>query len=197
MSNNSFSKPIGLATAYARSDGSVTIAQIRFGTLSISGIWDSYDFEPSDLSSPLVNHYLICTDSALSALVELVGDVERVATPIQLQSFTKASYENLQVLIDQFLIENPKKLKTIAPLPMMAWVDLSEPLVPSRQLEKIGKASSTPDTPEAMREPLAMLRLVRYLLSNWAEVESQRTSRKYLLNSLDEAENLPKQLLKI
>lgn len=171
---------IGVCLIMGRPDKSYAIGQVRFKDLAPSGIWDSKDFPGEDLTAPLFGHIPIANKMGKKLFEKNLPEDFQFQDLSELASEVAKKYEALKSSFDRFILSNPSKSKTVAPL-----LDLKLPKSidienPGSALMELGKSSGAIDTPTDSMDILSAMKLATYLLGSWQFCEEQRVARKYL-----------------
>lgn len=180
MDSNVDSTLIGVCLIMGRPDKSYAIGQVRFKDLAPSGIWDSKDFPGEDLTAPLFGHIPIANKMGKKLFEKNLPSNFQFQDLSELASEVIKKYEQLKSSFDRFILTNPSKSKTVAPLLELKIPKLIDIENPSSTLTELGKSSGAKDTPADSMDILAAMKLATYLLGSWQFCEEQRVARKYL-----------------
>jgi HPt (histidine-containing phosphotransfer) domain-containing protein len=183
---------LGIATLNADSRGGLAIQHVA---LNIEGatLTGSWLLDGAELAStqPLITHWIPVGDAeGLKVAANVLGGELPSASLAELVAMCRSAESEIRQQWDSHQAEDPKKREKLVPIRQVAWPEIDGHEQPARALETIGVTPHPTSTPREMQTPLALARLVQYIGNCWAELETQRTSRKYLRSS-----SLPREIL--
>lgn len=191
MSNTG--KPLGIAVVTQAGKGFAAINHVKITketvsmkklddvewkyATNLSGAW-KVSLAESALISDLCRNHVVVYDRPIPEFANLYFQVGELGNYL---NSIKGCADQLMETWEDHVAAEPKKRKTLVrpALPLLPIFNVKA-VGAAAVLESLGKAGSTSGTPNEMAELVAMSRLVMYLASSWVEIESQRTTRKYL-----------------
>lgn len=159
--------------------------------VALSGIWEYGKTDKEDLKIALSNRVVVGTEDGL---LFLKNNLKVKANKSILSEFVSTSMEEQEVLQkvwQDYKSEDEKKRKNLVPPKWPTWPENVEDISPIEILEFLGKQPYSLGTPEEMRPLIAFGRVVQLMLSNWVDIEEERTRRKFLDSDSDEIRKWP------
>jgi hypothetical protein len=187
------SKFYGLTVAQLLPDKCIAFGQIKnsISGTSLSGNWVFSQNEPDSISSVCKSHILISTKEALGSIEKNSNQTIFYGDFNELVSSIKSQEKDLKNEWEAYLLENPKKAKTLVSPSWANWSNALSIQDPIGSLSKSGRSAHPDSTPEEMKSLIALARMARQVLDIWRELEDSRVSRKFLEASKPDARLWP------
>ena len=186
-------EPLGIAVVTQAGKGFVAINHVKITKESVStkkiddvewkystnlsGAW-KVSLDESRLISDLCRNHVVVYDKPIPGFADSIFQVGELRNYL---NSIKSCADLLMKTWEEHVAAEPKKRKTLVrpALPLLPEFKVKA-IDAAEVLESLGKAGSASGTPSEMSGLVAMSRLVMYLASSWVEIETQRTTRKYL-----------------
>lgn len=183
---------LGIATLNAAPKGRLAIQHVtlNFEGATLTGSWLLGGVELAN-TQPLITQWIPVGDAeGLKTAAKVLGSELSSGSLVELVVMCRSAEFELRKQWESHRAEDPKKREKLVPIPEIRWPDLHNHEEPASALQSIGITPHPTNTPEEMRSPLALARVVQYIGNCWTDLETQRTTRKYLLSH-----SLPREIL--
>ena len=172
------SAPLGMAVV-DETAGGLAIHHITIDG-DLTGIW----FLPAPSRAEVIDrlaHWIVVgtkdgIDRTEAILEESVGSADLAG----LVAAAEEAQDSLETAWLKYKEGESKKRANLKPLAAPSWPLITADGDAATILGRIGRQPFCDSTPEAMRDVLALARLVQYLVMLWRDLEMERTSRTYV-----------------
>lgn len=172
------SLPLGLAVV----DETAAGLAVHHVTIegSLTGIWFMPEPSRAEVVARLAHWIVVETKDGIHRAEMILGESLGLADLAGLVAAAEESQDALEAVWLDYKEGELKERANLKPLAAPSWPLITEDGDAATILGRIGMQPFPSNTPEEMRDVLALARLVQYLVTLWRDLETERTSRTYL-----------------
>lgn len=172
------SVPLGLAVV-DETEGGLAIHHVTTDG-ALTGIWFLPDPTAKEVADRLAHWIVVGTQDGIKRTEAVLGEPVGSADLAGLVDAAKEALDYLEATWQDYRDAEPKKRANLVPLAAKTWPTIADDGDAAAILSRVGVTPFPESTPADMRDVLALARLVQYLVTMWADLETERTSRPYL-----------------